>query len=54
MSRPGAGTTFWVYLPLVARAERGSSLPEIAGGGTSAAAGALQRSRVVTIRRLPA
>jgi signal transduction histidine kinase len=54
MSRPGAGTTFWVHLPLVARAERASSLPEISGGGTSAAAGALQRSRVVTIRRLPA
>ncbi len=60
MSRPGAGTTFWVYLPLVARTERRSTLPEAeAGAGPAArtvhdysARGAL--SRVVTIRRLPA
>ena len=59
MSRPGAGTTFWVYLPLVARAERGSTLPELAATREDSHStaptfcrGAL--SRVVTIRRLPA
>ncbi len=31
MSRPGVGTTFWVYLPLVSRAERRSSNPEVTG-----------------------
>jgi signal transduction histidine kinase len=66
MSRPDAGTTFWVYLPLVARCERPStrpsstdassstrvrSSPETSLSATSAAGGAL--GRVVTIRHLP-
>jgi len=62
MSRLGAGTTFWVYLPLVYRSERHpSAVPELPEGATGAesvqprqlsAEGAL--SRVVTIRKLPA
>jgi signal transduction histidine kinase len=52
MSRPQAGTTFWVYLPLVARIQRPSIRPAPPAGarkGTSSApAGALER--VVTIR----
>ncbi len=62
MSRPSAGTTFWVYLPLVARNERSSTLPEAAtaSGGAALAVGPRDYSsraalgRVVTIRRLPA
>jgi signal transduction histidine kinase len=60
MSRPGAGTTFWVYLPLEVRAERLSNVPstmESAGAEVVpirafSPGGAL--SRVVTIRKLPA
>jgi signal transduction histidine kinase len=60
MSRPGSGTTFWVYLPLVARTEGRSSMPQLEAVTTGApprlaqlsGGGAL--SRVVTIRKLPA
>ena len=60
MSRPGSGTTFWVYLPVVARSERMSAVPEATGTDgvpqltrhadhPHSSGGAL--SRVVTIRK---
>ena len=59
MSRPDAGTTFWVYLPVVARVERRSILPELPASTAAvdekrqlSAGGAL--TRVVTIRKSPA
>jgi signal transduction histidine kinase len=57
MSRPGSGTTFWVYLPLVASAAQQSGRPDLATEDSShvrqlSAGGAL--TRVVKIRRLPA
>jgi signal transduction histidine kinase len=54
MSRFGAGTTFWVYLPLAPRASGRLALPESGAVELPAESSSPLLSRVVRIRRLTA